>query len=73
MKRVFLLMVVSALLVTLGFAQTPAAGEQHGPGQRKRLPGWIGWQLHGCGRRHCVRFSRSPPAVLISSRMSAMT
>jgi hypothetical protein len=26
MKRVFLLMVVSALLVTLGFAQTPAAG-----------------------------------------------
>ena len=26
MKRVFLLMVVSALLVTLGFAQTPDAG-----------------------------------------------
>ena len=26
MKRAFLLMVVSALLVTLGFAQTPAAG-----------------------------------------------
>ena len=26
MKRVFLLMFVSALLVTLGFAQTPVAG-----------------------------------------------
>jgi hypothetical protein len=26
MKKAFLLMVVSALLVTMGFAQTPAAG-----------------------------------------------
>ena len=34
MRKVFLVMVVSALLVTLGFAQTPAAGWQHGPVQR---------------------------------------
>ena len=56
MKRALLLIAVSALLVTLGFAQTPAAGSNTGPGQRKRLPGWIGWQLHGCGRRHASDF-----------------
>ncbi|MGA8312213.1 MAG: hypothetical protein WB755_19440, partial [Terriglobales bacterium] len=31
MKRVFLVMVVSAMLVTLGFAQTPAAGSNTDP------------------------------------------
>ena len=34
MKKVLLVMVVSALLVTLGFAQTPDAGSNTGPGQR---------------------------------------
>jgi hypothetical protein len=32
MKRVFLVMVVSAMLVTLGFAQTPDAGRNTNPG-----------------------------------------
>ena len=35
MKRVLLAMVVSALLVTLGFAQTPAAGSNTDPANVK--------------------------------------
>jgi hypothetical protein len=35
MKRVFLLMVVSALLVTWGFAQTPGAGSNTDPANVK--------------------------------------
>jgi hypothetical protein len=35
MKRVFLVMVVSAMLVTLGFAQTPDAGSNTGPANVK--------------------------------------
>ena len=33
MKKVFLLIVVPALLVALGFAQTPARERQYRPGQ----------------------------------------
>ena len=35
MKRVFLVMVVSAMLVTLGFAQTPDAGSNTNPASVK--------------------------------------
>ena len=60
MKRVFLLMVVSALLVTLGFAQTPAAGSNTDPANVKGcLDGSDGnYTVAENGTR---RFSRSPP------------
>jgi len=72
MKKVFLLMVVSALLLTLGFAQTPDLAAT-----RTRPTLRVAWvelmattQLQ---KMALVRFLRSPPAVLISSRMWAMT
>ena len=72
MKRVFLLMVVSGLLVTLGLAQTPDAAAI-----RTKPPLKVAWvdlmATTQLPKMVLVRFLRSPAAVLISSHIWAMT
>ena len=72
MKRVFLLIVLSALLGTLGFAQTPSAGSN--TDQVNLKVAWVDrMATTQLWKTALARFSRSPPAVLISSRIWAMT
>jgi hypothetical protein len=72
MKRVFLLMIVSGLLVTLGLAQTPDAGSNT---DQANVKGCLGgsdgnYTVAEDGTRQILR---SPAAVLISSHIWAMT
>lgn len=71
MKRALMLIVVPALLVALGFAQTPAASIN----TDRTIKGCLGartvtTQLWKTAR---ATFSRSPPTLSISSNIWAMT
>src|ERR1017187_2322842 len=72
MKRAFLLIVVPALLVALGFSQTPAPSVNT---DQTNIKGCLG----GSDGNYTLRkttlatLSRSQPAVLISSSIWAMT
>ena len=56
MNRVFLVMVVSALLVTFGLAQTPDAGSNTDPANVKGCLGGSDGNYTVVGRRHSSDF-----------------
>ncbi len=64
MKRVFLVMVVSAMLVTLGFTQTPAAGSNTDPASVQGCLGGSDGAYTVVRERHRPDSSRFPAAVL---------